>query len=141
MDAMKEFMSEEEIGNLFKSVDTDSNGYLHFTDFIAATLEAAGPPVGLRACVEDVFDRMDVERCGLITEAGLMALMGSSLSPRGAQRMLSEEGLDTIDFESFRKLLAHISDSLQNSVHGQGSSNSLGAVAFDVNCEGLDAVE
>ncbi len=116
MDAMKGFMSEEEIGKLFTSVDTDSNGYLHFTDFIAATLEAAGPPVGLRACVEDVFARMDVEGRGMITEAGLMALMGRSLSPTGAQRMLSEEGVDSIDFESFRKMLAHMNDSFQNSI-------------------------
>ncbi len=113
MDALNENMSEEEICDLFANVDVNNNGYLHFTDFIAATLEATGPPVGHRAFVEDVFDRMDVERRGYITEASLMTLMGSSLSPRGAQRMLSEEGVaNHIDFETFKELLAGISESL-----------------------------
>ncbi len=117
MDAMKTFLSEEEIGELFRGAKSDNTGALHFTDFIAATLEAAGPPVGQRECVEEVFDRMDVQRCGELTQESLMELMGSSLSPRSALKMLTDTGHKSVDLESFRNILANVSESLNNSLH------------------------
>ncbi len=102
---MKEFATQEEIDTIFTEVDVNSDGYINFTDFIASTLEAAGPPIGQRDYVEEVFDRMDVQRCGAITQEGLMELMGSSLSPRGARKMLTDTGYRIVDFEAFRELL------------------------------------
>ncbi len=125
MDAMKDFLSEEESDCVFRGADTGNNGYLHFTDFIAATLEASGPPVGQREYVEEVFDRMDVQRCGAITQESLMSLMGSSLSPKDALNMLSEEGHKSVDFQTFRLLLANVGDSLNNSVRSSSLNDGL----------------
>ena len=57
--------SEEEIRVLFNGMDVDGTGSVHYTEFLAATIEAHGKIDELR--IADAFDRIDCDDSGYIT--------------------------------------------------------------------------
>lgn len=60
---------------LFDEVDEDHDGQLHYTEFLAATLETCGAKVAEERLTE-AFDQMDLDESGSISRDNLMEFLG-----------------------------------------------------------------
>lgn len=60
---------------LFDEVDDDHDGYLHYTEFLAATLEMEGKKVANERLAE-AFDQLDMDDSGHISKANLVEFLG-----------------------------------------------------------------
>jgi calcium-dependent protein kinase len=97
-------MNEAEVRRVFAGIDQDKSNKLHWTEFLAATLEMVGEVEEERLL--DAFERMDVDNTGSISNSDLQRLMGSSHTPEMISDMLREtQAGEGIDFFQFRELL------------------------------------
>ena len=69
--------TEEEAENLFKGVDVDGTGKVHYMEFLAATMEAHGSIDEER--LAEAFDRIDCDDSGYITVANLKEFLGDDI--------------------------------------------------------------
>lgn len=60
---------------LFDEVDDDHDGHLHYTEFLAATLETDGKKVADERLAE-AFDQLDMDDSGHISRDNLMEFLG-----------------------------------------------------------------
>lgn len=60
---------------LFDEVDDDHDGHLHYTEFLAATLEMDGKKVANERLAE-AFDQLDMDDSGHISKGNLMEFLG-----------------------------------------------------------------
>lgn len=58
-------MSNKDIAQLFTDIDLDGSGLVHYTEFVAATIELSGPIAEER--LAEAFDRIDSDDTGFIT--------------------------------------------------------------------------
>jgi len=70
--------SKSEIDEIFESIDLQVNGYINYTEFIAASLEAFGDIEEER--VAEAFDRLDSDDSGFITRKNLVEFLGTGAS-------------------------------------------------------------
>ena len=64
---------EEELETILRAVDTDKNGAINYTEFIAATLEAK--VCTDQAKIRHAFDQLDLDGDGFIEEKELAELV------------------------------------------------------------------
>mmetsp|Transcript_11013 Transcript_11013/g.12478 ORF Transcript_11013/g.12478 Transcript_11013/m.12478 type:complete len:95 (+) Transcript_11013:485-769(+) len=57
-------MSEEELNKVFNSVDTDNNGAINYTEFIAATLNLKS--ITDKKRLKKIFDMIDINNDGYV---------------------------------------------------------------------------
>ncbi|CAM9316289.1 unnamed protein product, partial [Laminaria digitata] len=67
--------TDEELVGLFDEVDDNHDGYLHYTEFLAATLETDGKQVADERLAE-AFDQLDMDDSGHISRDNLMEFLG-----------------------------------------------------------------
>merc|ERR1739848_483871 len=67
--------SQKDIDYLFKNVDTNKDGFIYYTEFLAATLEAQGRIKEER--LASAFDRFDSDDTGFISRQNLRIILGS----------------------------------------------------------------
>lgn len=68
-------MHHIQLVGLFDEVDDDHDGYLHFTEFLAATLEADGKEVTDERLAE-AFGQLDMDDSGFISRQNLEEFLG-----------------------------------------------------------------
>lgn len=66
---------------LFDEVDDDHDGYLHYTEFLAATLETDGREVTDERLAE-AFDQLDMDDSGFISKENLVEFLGKDSKVR-----------------------------------------------------------
>lgn len=66
---------------LFDEVDDDHDGYLHYTEFLAATLETDGKEVTDERLAE-AFDQLDMDDSGSISWENLVEFLGKDSKVR-----------------------------------------------------------
>ena len=109
-------MSDEEIESLFRSIDLDGSKLIHFTEFLAATLEARGVIVEQR--LAEAFDRIDSDDSGYITKDNLKEFMqngflGRELSDEYLAEIIEECDLTRdgmVAYDEFLELWDHADD-------------------------------
>lgn len=74
---------------LFDEVDDDHDGYLHFTEFLAATLEADGKEVTDERLAE-AFDQLDMDDSGFISTQNLEEFLGKDSKVRARLHLVGD---------------------------------------------------
>ncbi|KAH8065450.1 serine/threonine kinase [Aureococcus anophagefferens] len=93
---------------VFKSLDHDGSGQVHYHEFLAATIEAEGllDPETL----QDTFDRMDHDDTGVISPHNIRALLGTRASDDLVERMIADgdfKANGVVDFDEFAALMTN----------------------------------
>lgn len=97
--------TEKELESMFSSVDIDGDGVIHYTEFLAATLEIHGHIEEDR--LAEAFDRIDSDDTGYISKKNLETLLGTDYSQERVNELFNSADLDSngqISFEEFMKV-------------------------------------
>uniref|UniRef100_A0A0G4I6M8 non-specific serine/threonine protein kinase n=1 Tax=Chromera velia CCMP2878 TaxID=1169474 RepID=A0A0G4I6M8_9ALVE len=99
-------ISESEARKVFERLDQNSNHEIHYTEFLAATLQTKF--VLKENEIREAFKRFDVDKTGVISEANLRAVLGEHARDVDIDALLAQcpaTGGKGIDFETFMALL------------------------------------
>lgn len=75
------FVFRQQLVGLFDEVDEDHDGYMHYTEFIAATLETGGKEVAEER-LADAFNQLDTEETHHISKESLVHFLGRDAEVR-----------------------------------------------------------
>ncbi len=111
---------EATMSEIFDSIDVNQNGYIMYTEWLAATIEAHGHIEEDR--IAEAFDRLDSDDTGYISKANRKEVLGKDSTPEQLDEImkaadLNQDGKITYQefLESFRaqtfKVLEHVDDS------------------------------
>eukprot|EP00904_Undaria_pinnatifida_P000932 jgi/Undpi1/1083/HiC_scaffold_10.g04546.m1 len=95
--------TNEELVGLFDEVDDDHDGYLHYTEFLAATLEMEGKKVANERLAE-AFDQLDMDDSGHISKANLVEFLGRDSKGYDVTQLIAEadeDGTGGINLQEF----------------------------------------
>lgn len=95
--------TEEEIENIFQSVDVDKSGTIHYTEFLAATLEVHGHIEEDR--LAEAFDRLDADDTGYISKKNLRSILGSDYTADLVDNLMQEADTNKDGQISFQEFL------------------------------------
>ncbi|CAN0249034.1 unnamed protein product [Pylaiella littoralis] len=96
----------EEIEELFRSIDVDQSGDIHYLEFLAATIEAVGATEEVR--LRQAFERLDTDESGSITVNNLKEIMGPSYDDDAIRKTLEEADASNdgrVEWEDFLLLM------------------------------------
>ncbi|KAL7553184.1 hypothetical protein ACHAWF_016443 [Thalassiosira exigua] len=86
---LEEFgFGEEEIINVFLGCDMDGSGMLHYTEFLAATIEAHGSIS--EEALSEAFDRIDSDDSGYISTQNLREILGEFVTSEYIEHIILE---------------------------------------------------
>ncbi|CDW76675.1 calcium-dependent protein [Stylonychia lemnae] len=111
--AMKGRLSEDELQSILRAVDTDKNGAINYTEFIAATLKS---DVYLNnKNIQNAFEMLDKDGNGYIEEKELAEIVGLQLGQNQEllKKLMSEvddNGDNKISFNEFKRMLSLLQD-------------------------------
>eukprot|EP00815_Leptocylindrus_aporus_P005210 CAMPEP_0116076520 /NCGR_PEP_ID=MMETSP0322-20121206/17321_1 /TAXON_ID=163516 /ORGANISM="Leptocylindrus danicus var. apora, Strain B651" /LENGTH=256 /DNA_ID=CAMNT_0003566869 /DNA_START=307 /DNA_END=1075 /DNA_ORIENTATION=+ len=80
--------TDKELDAMFDAIDVDETGLIHYTEFLAATIEMLGIIEEER--LAEAFDRMDRDGSGSISAADLSQLLGSTTTKTQVKELLDE---------------------------------------------------
>jgi len=97
--------SDDEIKEMFNSIDINQTGDIMYTEFIAATLEAQGQVDEER--IAEAFDRLDVDNTGSISKENIMEFLGETdTTMEDIEIMIAAADIDDCGEVSFDEFLA-----------------------------------
>lgn len=111
--SLGELATDEEIAHLVKEVDTDGDGEIDFSEFVAMMSKQKEMAEDEPDIAREAFNMFDKDGNGQITADELRQLMrklGESLSGKEIEMMIEEADADgdgQINFEEFAKLLLY----------------------------------
>jgi len=114
--------TDVEIKDFFNKLDFFGNGFVYFTEFVAATLEVQGPIKKDR--IADAFYRVDIDASGYINKNNIKALLGTEYDEKmidNAIKQLDKDGKG-IPFKRFKKLFSRSISSVSSDTIGMGMS-------------------
>ena len=97
----------DERSALFKRLDHDQSGVVHYHEFLAATLEAEEGVLDPET-LQDTFDRMDNDDTGVISKDNIRQLLGTRASDALVDRMIADGDVKrngVVDFDEFAALM------------------------------------
>jgi Ca2+-binding EF-hand superfamily protein len=97
--------TEEEAEAMFRGLDVDGTGSVHYIEFLAATIEAHGTIDEER--LAEAFDRIDSDDSGTITVEDLKDFLGEDIPESYLEKVIDEAGVSTdhkITYEEFLAL-------------------------------------
>jgi len=127
---------QEQVEEIFKSIDVNSTGNINYTEFVAATLEINGHIEEER--VAEAFDRLDSDDSGYISRENLRQFLGKRASSAAIDDILKAGDLDgdgKISWEEFHTMFRQNAEKMQSQMHTMDSTVS----DSDVGLVGLDA--
>eukprot|EP00520_Triparma_pacifica_P003563 CAMPEP_0118651952 /NCGR_PEP_ID=MMETSP0785-20121206/11057_1 /TAXON_ID=91992 /ORGANISM="Bolidomonas pacifica, Strain CCMP 1866" /LENGTH=509 /DNA_ID=CAMNT_0006544433 /DNA_START=26 /DNA_END=1551 /DNA_ORIENTATION=+ len=83
---------KEELDEIFASIDVDGSGNIHYTEFLAATLETHGHIEEER--LAEAFDRLDSDDSGYITKGNLKEMLGTEYTKEKAEALIAEADIN-----------------------------------------------
>eukprot|EP00586_Coscinodiscus_wailesii_P001329 CAMPEP_0172488470 /NCGR_PEP_ID=MMETSP1066-20121228/17993_1 /TAXON_ID=671091 /ORGANISM="Coscinodiscus wailesii, Strain CCMP2513" /LENGTH=527 /DNA_ID=CAMNT_0013255701 /DNA_START=77 /DNA_END=1660 /DNA_ORIENTATION=- len=95
--------SREDAEELFNGIDVNRDGYVNYTEFIAAALEARGHIEVEK--VAEAFDRLDRGNTGYITEKDLRKILGTDYTHEKIQEFMKEVDVDKDGRISYNEFL------------------------------------
>lgn len=104
-DAMAPFESEENLNGVFLSMDIYGDGFIRYTGFIAATIEAQGDITAEK--IEEAFEFLDVDSTGFISKNNLRRYLDRKLPDNYLGKLVHEvdsDGDGAICYQEFVKL-------------------------------------
>lgn len=114
--------SEEDIETMFESVDVDKSGTIHYTEFLAATLEVHGHIEEDR--LAEAFDRLDADDTGYISKKNLRNMLGSDYTPELVDRLMQEADTNRDGQISFQEFLDAVRKQNNHNLHMLVQSDS-----------------
>lgn len=97
--------SDEELEHMFESLDIDCTGKVHYSEFLAGSLEAHGNIDEAR--IAEAFDRLDSDDSGFITVENLREFLGHNISKEYIDSIIDEADGNNdhkIEYEEFLHL-------------------------------------
>eukprot|EP00347_Sterkiella_histriomuscorum_P000790 403374494 len=112
-EAMKGRLTEDELQGILRAVDTDKNGAINYTEFIAATLKSDVYQDSKN--IQNAFEMLDKDGNGYIEEKELAEIIGLQLGTNQEmlRRLMSEvddNGDNKISFNEFKRMLTLLSE-------------------------------
>ncbi|CBN76109.1 n/a [Ectocarpus siliculosus] len=99
----KQGYSDAELVGLFDEVDDDHDGFLHYTEFLAATLETGGKEMTDERLAE-AFDLLDMDDSGSISKENLLEFLGKDSKGYDVTQLIAEadeDGTGAINLHEF----------------------------------------
>jgi Ca2+-binding EF-hand superfamily protein len=97
--------TDEELEHMFNGIDIDGTGKVHYTEFLAATVESNGSIDEER--LAEAFDRIDTDCTGYITVSDLQDFLGPGIPEAYLDAMIDECDVNRdhkISYEEFLSL-------------------------------------
>jgi len=94
----------EELASMFSGIDVDGTGSVHYSEFLAATLEANGMLDEER--LAEAFDRLDSDDSGYITLADLRDFLGDTVPDKYLNDVIDEVDIEGDHRISYREFMA-----------------------------------
>lgn len=97
--------TDEELEHMFRGIDIDGTGKVHYTEFLAATLESSGAIDEER--LAEAFDRIDADCTGYITVSDLQDFLGPDIPKEYLDEIIDECDITRdhrISYEEFLEL-------------------------------------
>ena len=112
------------ISRIFTAIDQDGSGLIHYTEFLAACLFVSPKEtIEFEMDVETVFDKLDTDRDGLISESNLREILGPMCTRSYVSEILGEKTSDEmgeksdehkIDRKQFKRLIGLVKDACKS---------------------------
>eukprot|EP00586_Coscinodiscus_wailesii_P006518 CAMPEP_0172488964 /NCGR_PEP_ID=MMETSP1066-20121228/18693_1 /TAXON_ID=671091 /ORGANISM="Coscinodiscus wailesii, Strain CCMP2513" /LENGTH=617 /DNA_ID=CAMNT_0013256509 /DNA_START=64 /DNA_END=1917 /DNA_ORIENTATION=+ len=99
-------LDDETIEKLFKGIDIDNSGEIHYMEFLAAVAEGQGLVTQER--LAETFDRIDTDSKGYISKDDLKEVLGSDYNEDLVNRMIDQADTKKngqVDYDEFLKLM------------------------------------
>jgi calcium-dependent protein kinase len=96
--------TDEELERMFMAMDLDGTGKVHYTEFLAATIEAHGSIAEER--VAEAFDRLDSDDSGYITVQNVVDFLGNEISEEFADGIIDEADMTRDHRISYQEFLS-----------------------------------
>lgn len=111
--------TQKEIDYLFKNVDTNKDGYIYYTEFLAATLKTQGRIQEER--LASAFERFDSDDTGFISRENLRIILGSDYTKEKVDKIMleaDENGDGVISFQEFLDVFRRENGQKVNNIRG-----------------------
>lgn len=95
--------SECQVREMFDAVDVDNTGVIHYTEFLAATIEAHGIIEEER--LAEAFDRLDCDDSGFISLSDLRDLFAGELPDKNLKEIIAQVDHDHYNKISYKEFL------------------------------------
>lgn len=102
---------DDELERMFNGMDLDGVGKVHYSEFLAATIESHGAISEER--LAEAFDRLDSDDSGYITAENISSFLGDSISDEFVKLIIDEADMlqdNRISYEEFLALWNEGSD-------------------------------
>jgi len=110
-------LSASTIEKMFKGIDVDGLGTIHYHEFLAALLESQGMLTEER--LADAFERIDSEGKGYISKENLKSILGPDYNSKMVDKMIKEASNGKhdgkINYQDFLRVMAQKNDIDNNS--------------------------
>jgi calcium-dependent protein kinase len=123
-DAFKQKFSDPKvISRIFSAIDQDGSGLIHYTEFLAACLFVSPEEtIEFEMDVDTVFDKLDTDRDGLISESNLREILGPMCTRSYVSEILGTSNDDSngksdepkIDRKQFKRLIGLVKDACKS---------------------------
>ena len=111
-EALKDKYDDNTLQSIIRSIDTDKNGAINYTEFVAATMNANVITDEQKILL--AFEMLDKDGDGFIEERELEELIGQQEYDKSVfKRMISEIDEDSdnkINYSEFRKMVSSVSN-------------------------------
>ena len=99
-------MDDEQIEQVFKAIDYDGTGEIHYAEFLAALIESQS--LNTLDRLEDTFDRIDRHGRGVISRDDFRHILGANYTEEAVDEMIKEcdfKHNGVVDFEEFEQAM------------------------------------
>lgn len=100
-------LGEDDMQDIFKSIDFDNTGNIHWHEFLAATIDISNVDEGE---LRKVFSKLDFDDSGFITVDNLKELVGDDMTEAELKGMVNEFGEDKKEQIGLRDFVEMVKD-------------------------------
>lgn len=111
---------DKELQSIFSSIDVNRNGYIQYTEFLAATIEARGHIEEDR--VAEAFDRIDADDTGYISRKNLREVLGKEYTLEKVNKIIEDADTDKdgrISYSEFLRYFRTNTDAMVQTITDQ----------------------
>jgi len=103
-------VSEEDIEQIFESLDADGSGRVHYTEWLSATLRPDA--LATDKAMESVYKFFDLEQNGVVSRGELLRILGSDEAVDGVLSQCGHSDGSLVSKQEFKTFLAELATRL-----------------------------